>query len=239
MAQMRDNPTLRAPEAIDQERLSSLISMVTHLQAEGAQVQKRKLDILELKSDAADAESVAQSFVEENKEKLQRVLNYLERTQAEQSEVAQQQDHLAHLLSLTKGELMYAYDELIAQLERRESIISDRLRESIEYFDEREKILLEGKDWTQERSDVANPWELKENHIEQIISVNQQVFDIYKYRNMTPEEKLHRLLRHELNPFVYGNFNDTTISYANSDLALDWKQMSLPSIFLRKSQQKG
>jgi hypothetical protein len=54
---------------------------------------------------------------------------------------------LAHLLTLTKGELMYAYDELLKELELRENLLNERLKDSIQYFDENERILLEGRDF--------------------------------------------------------------------------------------------
>jgi len=50
---------------------------------------------------------------------------------------------------------MYAYDELIKKLDQREIIVQKRLKESIQFFDEKEKILLEGKDWKQEHNDVS------------------------------------------------------------------------------------
>ena len=67
---------------------------------------------------------------------------------------------------------MYAYDELLKELEFREQVIAERLRQSIEYFDENEKVLLQGKDWRQEQNDVGDPFESHKNKIEQIISVN-------------------------------------------------------------------
>lgn len=55
---------------------------------------------------------------------------------------------------------------------------------------------------------------------------------------MPTEEKLSRLLRKELNPFVYGNFNDESIAHAKEDLAMEWKHMALPNMFLNKSQMR-
>jgi hypothetical protein len=55
---------------------------------------------------------------------------------------------------------------------------------------------------------------------------------------MSTEEKLHRLLSKELNPFVYGNFNPDTVEMANSDLAKEWKQYALPNLFLTKSAMR-
>lgn len=50
IGELREDPTLRPPEALDQERMNSLLTMITHLQAEGARIQERKLDLLDLKS---------------------------------------------------------------------------------------------------------------------------------------------------------------------------------------------
>lgn len=61
---------------------------------------------------------------------------------------------------------MYAYDELIKELENRENIVSERLKESIEHFSEKERILMEGKDWNRETEDVGNPFDLKPVSIE-------------------------------------------------------------------------
>jgi hypothetical protein len=68
-------------------------------------------------------------------------------------------DHIAKLFNMTKGELMFAYDELLKELEMREMLVSERLQQSISYFDENERILLEGKDWRKEKDDVGNPFE--------------------------------------------------------------------------------
>lgn len=133
---------------------------------------------------------------------------------------------------------MYAYDELLNELDSREQLVSQRLSESIEYFDENEKILLEGKDWRKEQDDIGNPFTTQHEHIERIISVNQQIYDIYKFRNMSTKEKLQRLLMKELNPFVYGNFAPETVEAANSDLAREWKQYALPNLFVTKSAMR-
>jgi len=82
-------------------------------------------------------------------------LTYLQSARNEEIISTNIEDNLAKLLSLTKGELMYAYDELIKKLDQREIIVQKRLKESIQFFDEKEKILLEGKDWKQEHNDVS------------------------------------------------------------------------------------
>ena len=61
---------------------------------------------------------------------------------------------------------MYAYDELIKELEKRENLVSERLKESIEHFSENERILMERKDWNRETEDVGNPFDLKLASIE-------------------------------------------------------------------------
>jgi hypothetical protein len=50
LSELREDLTLSPPEALDQERMNSLLTMITHLQAEGARCQERKLDLLELKT---------------------------------------------------------------------------------------------------------------------------------------------------------------------------------------------
>lgn len=82
-------------------------------------------------------------------------MTYLQSARNEEIISTNIEDNLAKLLSLTKGELMYAYDELIKKLDQREIIVQKRLKESIQFFDEKEKILLEGKDWKQEHNDVS------------------------------------------------------------------------------------
>lgn len=155
LSELREDLTLSPPEALDQERMNSLLTMITHLQAEGARCQERKLDLLELKtktsvegnefSEATADQST--SFVKQNKDKLKAVLTYLERTRSSQAVANKAENSLAHLLTLTKGELMYAYDELLKELELRENLLNDRLKDSIQYFDENERILLEGRDF--------------------------------------------------------------------------------------------
>jgi hypothetical protein len=166
VASMQENPMMKAPEALDTERLSSVIRLITHLQAEGQHVQERKLDLLQLKSaqsvaDAAQSESSdkAAAFVAENSERLRKVFGYLEKTRSEETLVGNVDDHIAKLFNMTKGELMFAYDELLKELEMREMLVSERLQQSISYFDENERILLEGKDWRKEKDDVGNPFE--------------------------------------------------------------------------------
>lgn len=136
--------------------------------------------MLQLKSahslaDTVTAENTdaAKKFVAGNSDRLKRVLGYLEKTRAEEQSVGSLEDHVSHLLSLTKGELMYAYDELLTELDAREKLVSDRLQQSIDYFDENERILLEGKDWRKETGDVGNPFTHQNEHIERVISVNQ------------------------------------------------------------------
>ena len=45
--------------------------------------------------------------------------------------VGKVEDPLIGLINLTKGELMYAYDELLKKLESREHILAERLKDSI------------------------------------------------------------------------------------------------------------
>lgn len=94
---------------------------------------------------------------------------------------------MIHLLNLTKKELMYAYDQLLKELEIRENILNERLLDSIQYFDENERILLEGRDFKREIDHVGNPFDAQLNHIEQIISVNQQIQDTYLLKNLSTE----------------------------------------------------
>lgn len=110
---------------------------------------------------------------------------------------------------------MYAYDELINELDFREKIVSERLRQSVESFNENERILLEGKDWSKENEDVGDPFNNPLAKIEQFINVNQQIYDIYSVKKMSTEEKLYRILQKELNPFIEGNFNELAIGDAN------------------------
>ena len=110
---------------------------------------------------------------------------------------------------------MYAYDELIKELDFREKIVSERLRQSVESFNDNERILLEGKDWSKENEDVGDPFNNPLAKIEQFISVNQQIYDIYSVKKMSTEEKLYRILQKELNPFIEGNFNELAIGDAN------------------------
>ena len=135
-----------------------MITLVTNLQAEGKTVQECKLDVLHLKSNEADNDASA-SYVNENTEKLKKVLSYLHSTREVESLSNNVEDNLGRLMSLAKGELMYAYDELIKQLDEREFLLQHRLRDSIEFFDEKEKILLEGKDWKQEHNDVNSAFD--------------------------------------------------------------------------------
>ena len=249
LADLREDPTLRPPEALDQERMNSLLSMITHLQAEGARCQERKLDLLDLQSrtsaigqeftEATTEETRA--FVEQNAQKLKDVLTYVERTRSEQNVASKADDSLAHLLNLTKRELMYAYDALLKDLDIREKVLNDRLKDSIQYFDENERILLEGRDFRKEVDHVGNPFEPQLNHLEQIISVNQQIQDVYLLKNLTAEDVLHKFLRKELNPFVTGNFLPDQIESANNDLAKKWKHYTLPDIFETKTgmRRKG
>ena len=60
----------------------------------------------------------ATAFVNENADRLKKVLSYLEKTRAE--EKVKIDDQMSQLLSLSKGELMYAYDELLKELDARE-----------------------------------------------------------------------------------------------------------------------
>lgn len=108
----------------------------------------------------------------ENSDKIKSVLTYLEKTKSESEVVASSEDFLQRLLNLTKGELMYAYDELIKELEYREMIVAERLKDSVEHFKDNERILMEGKDWSKEIDDVSDPYVENGLKIEEVISVN-------------------------------------------------------------------
>lgn len=61
---------------------------------------------------------------------------------------------------------MFAYDELLKELETREKILNDRLKDSIQYFDDNERILLEGRDFKREVDHVGDPFEPQLHHLE-------------------------------------------------------------------------
>ena len=69
------------------------------------------------------------------------------------------------------------YDKLISALEDRERAIEARLRKSIEHYGIKERILMQGKDFSKELEDVPNVDEKNLDGVslkpENIISVGQ------------------------------------------------------------------
>lgn len=61
------------------------------------------------------------------------------------------------------------------------------------------------------------------------------MYDIYSIKKMSTEEKLYRLLKKELNPFIEGNFNELAIGDADRDLANEFKYSNLPDLNLSKT----
>jgi len=84
------------------------------------------------------------------------------------------------------------------------------MQKSIEHYGLAERILQYGKDWSQEFEDVPNVGGPARGltHPEEIISVGQQVFNVINAKNMSPSEKVLKLLNNTLNPFEKEyNFN--------------------------------
>ena len=114
-------------------------------------------------------------------------------------------------MRLGKEELAVAYDKLIVALEDREVAIESRLKKSIEHYGLKERILMQGKDFSKELEDVPNVDRPTNGGYkpEDIISVGQQVHNVISDKNVSDEEKVMRLLNKTLNPFSTDlNFND-------------------------------
>jgi len=85
---MISSPEMGVSDALDVERLSSLIKMVTRLQAEGQHVLESKLALMELKSPLTVSDSSAttelseeeiQQQIESKREHLQKMFGYLKK----------------------------------------------------------------------------------------------------------------------------------------------------------------
>lgn len=101
-----------------------------------------------------------------------------------------------------------AYDRLIESLGDRERAIEMRLRKSVEHYGLKERILVQGKDFAKELEDVqdVNQPAQSISMAEEIISVGQQVTNVLRAKNISPEDKVIQLLTKTLNPFE-DNYN--------------------------------
>lgn len=129
------------------------------------------------------------------------------------------------MLRLGKEELAVAYDRLIVALGDRERAIESRLHKSVEHYGLKERILMQGKDFSKELEDVPNTAVSGRNHIEKpedIISVGQQVHNVLKAKNRTAEEKIRELLTKTLNPFDEKiNFTEAQLKDTTTNPELD------------------
>ena len=83
-----------------------------------------------------------------------------------------------------------------------------RLRKSVEHYGLKERILVQGKDFAKELEDVqdVNQPAQSISMAEEIISVGQQVTNVLRAKNISPEDKVIQLLTKTLNPFE-DNYN--------------------------------
>ena len=100
---------------------------------------------------------------------------------------------------------------------------------------------MSGKDFSKELEDVpdvsTNP--LTDTKIEQVISVNQQIANVLREKNMTNEEKVYQLLSKTLNPFEsVGNFKPGHLNDTTSDEMQKFKHPNVPDPRVPKSLQR-
>ena len=134
------------------------------------------------------------------------------------------------------------YDKLIFALQDREKAIEARLRESIDHYGIKERILMQGKDFAKELEDVPN---VDEKHIdsvqvnpENIISVGQQVSNVLQSKNVSDEEKVYRLLHSTLNPFNSDSlFNENQMRSTTSRELRPFKVPAVPDPRIPRSLQ--
>ena len=82
--------------------------------------------------------------------------------------------------------------------------------EQIDHMGVEERIFFEEKDWSKEFEDLKNLRDPFNDSMrtEEILSVSEQVSNVMKFRNLSPEERLFQLMTRSFDPFRAANFNE-------------------------------
>ena len=194
-----------AADVLDKEKTNSLVRVILRLQSEGQHVLKSKYDLFALTVPTED-QSVEEK-IEAKKERIAEIIHYLQANpntlQAPESDpraALAKIDNLSNLLSLGQGEVTHAIDSLITDLEQKEELIEQRLAKMVHHLGEKERVLIEQKNFDYEMEDVPTPTPMeytdgRANHkVEEVLSLNEQLYNITRHKEMTSAEKMKWLL---------------------------------------------
>ena len=99
-----------------------------------------------------------------------------------------------------------------------------------------ERILLEKKDFRRELEDIENvkqkPGDMP---IESVISVNQQIQNVWKEKNMSASDKFMHLMKDTLNPFRDKNFSEDALRSTTGPNMDVLKEHDIPDPRIAKS----
>lgn len=95
-----------------------------------------------------------------------------------------------------------------------------------------ERILFEGKDFSREFEDLPSFSHLfeKDDPIENISSVNQQIAEVYKYKNVSPEERFYNFITNKVGERGPANFNQDHLDGTDGPLFEALKEADIPDM---------
>ena len=200
---------------IADEKMSSLLRMITRLQAEGIQVLESKYNLLQVKDSVQPAttgsvlsqEKIQKHITEKisaNQAQLEVIMKYLRDNN--ESSPAVVNEPLENLLKLGESEIANVFDSLLVALEQREILIEKRIAQQLQHFGINERILIDQKNFDKELEDIETT--SMSFKAEELISAQDQINSVLAAKNMTPEEKFTRLIKGALNPFADKNFSE-------------------------------
>lgn len=76
-------------------------------------------------------------------------------------------------------------------------LIEKRIKEQITHLGKEERVLFEHKDWDRETEDIKkfdDPFNNEFFKAEEILSVNEQINNIERMKNITPQERLYQMV---------------------------------------------
>lgn len=226
-------------EMLDEERVNSFVRVMTHLQAEGVQVEDSKYTLGCLVNELADApagqgaESRAAQSLLDNKDGIAATLKYLvsneEALDGAQAEFVQkligpapnQVDPVYKLSRMSMAELTQAYDHLRSILHDREQVIQDRIKASLRHYRKDERVIFESRDFSREQEHLPdvlrNVLRYDYHALDQILGINEQVQHLQEVHKTPPHVKLYRWITSTMHISGPRSWSDNALTYARTD----------------------
>jgi len=255
------DPQFTRFDMLDEERLSSFVRVMTQLQAEGIQVESSKRTFQSMVKDiASQPEGTAgvgqdkdhSKAIESKKAQIEGTLKYLmankEALDNEQQRFVRvfgespEADPVHQLQRMSLAELTRSYDFLLGILKQRETLIKQRIADSLKTFGKEERILFESGDYRREQESVPdvlrNIFAYDEAALDKILGVNEQIQGVEMLRSLPPEEKLYQWFTDSANFMEKRNFGATQMAHANTEDFDKHREQILPDGRYSKSDAR-